>query len=53
MSHEDLPALPLALVFSGQGHSMEGWDRSSTSPFPLSRSGWIGLRLQRTSISFT
>jgi len=53
MSREDLPALPLAFVFPGQGHSMEEWDGISTSPFLSSRSGWIGLQLQRTSTSFT
>ena len=54
MSREDLPdARRSPLYFPDRGHSMEEWDGSSTSPFPSSGSGWIGLQLQRTSTSFT
>jgi len=39
--------------FPDREPTMPAWARRSTSPFPSSRNGWIGLRLQRTSTFFT
>ena len=36
------------LCFPDRGHNMKEWEGSSTSPFPSSRSGWIGPRPPRT-----